>query len=183
MIWNEQFETMPTSELRKFQLQNLKELVLKVYNRVPFYKERMDKKGVKPSDIQSLEDIQKLPFITKTDMRDVYPYGLLATDMSEIVEIHTSSGTTGKPVVDAYTRKDIEIWSEVMARTLSMGDTTKNDIVHNAYGYGLFTGGLGVHYGARKIGATIIPISGGNTKRQLSVLKDFGSSVLTCTPS
>lgn len=183
MIWNEQFETMPISELRRFQLQNLKELVLKVYNRVPFYKEQMDKKGVKPSDIKSLEDIQKLPFITKTDMRDVFPYGLLATDMSEIVEIHASSGTTGKPVVDAYTHKDIEIWSEVMARTLSMGDTTKTDIVHNAYGYGLFTGGFGVHYGARKIGATIIPISGGNTKRQLSVMKDFGSSVLTCTPS
>ncbi|NLL13189.1 MAG: phenylacetate--CoA ligase [Fibrobacter sp.] len=183
MIWNEQFETMPTNELRKFQLQNLKELVLRVYNRVPFYKEQMDKKGIKPSDIKSLEDIQKLPFITKTDMRDVYPYGLLATDMSEIVEIHASSGTTGKPVVDAYTQKDIEIWSEVMARTLSMGDTTKSDIVHNAYGYGLFTGGFGVHYGARKIGATVIPISGGNTKRQLSVMKDFGSSVLTCTPS
>ncbi len=183
MIWNEQFETMPTQELRKFQLQNLKELVLKVYNRVPFYKEQMDKKKVKPTDIKSLEDIQKLPFITKAEMRDVYPYGLLATDMSEIVEIHTSSGTTGKPVVDAYTLKDIEIWSEVMARTLSMGDTTKDDIVHNAYGYGLFTGGLGVHYGARKIGATILPISGGNTKRQLSVMKDFGSSVLACTPS
>jgi phenylacetate-CoA ligase len=183
MVWNEQFETMPTLELRKFQLQNLKELIQRVYNRVPFYKERMDKKGVKPSDIKSLEDIEKLPFTTKTDMRDVYPYGLLATDMSEIVEIHTSSGTTGKPVVDAYTQKDIEIWSEVMARTLSMGDTTKNDIVHNAYGYGLFTGGLGVHYGARKIGATVIPISGGNTKRQLSVMRDFGSSVLTCTPS
>jgi len=183
MIWNEQFETMPTNELRKFQLQNLKELVLRVYNRVPFYKEQMDKKGIKPSDIKSLENIQKLPFITKTDMRDVYPYGLLATDMSEIVEIHASSGTTGKPVVDAYTQKDIEIWSEVMARTLSMGDTTKSDIVHNAYGYGLFTGGFGVHYGARKIGATVIPISGGNTKRQLSVMKDFGSSVLTCTPS
>jgi len=174
---------MPTNELRKFQLQNLKELVLRVYNRVPFYKEQMDKKGIKPSDIKSLENIQKLPFITKTDMRDVYPYGLLATDMSEIVEIHASSGTTGKPVVDAYTQKDIEIWSEVMARTLSMGDTTKSDIVHNAYGYGLFTGGFGVHYGARKIGATVIPISGGNTKRQLSVMKDFGSSVLTCTPS
>ena len=116
MIWNEQFETMPTNELRKFQLQNLKELVLRVYNRVPFYKEQMDKKGIKPSDIKSLEDIQKLPFITKTDMRDVYPYGLLATDMSEIVEIHASSGTTGKPVVDAYTQKilksGLRLWPE-----------------------------------------------------------------------
>lgn len=183
MIWNEQFETIPSPELRKFQLQNLKELVLKIYGRVPFYKEQMDKCGVKPADINSLEDIQKLPFITKDQMREVYPYGLLATDLSNIVEIHTSSGTTGKPVVDAYTLKDIEIWSEVMARTLSMGNTTKNDIVHNAYGYGLFTGGLGVHYGARKIGATVLPISGGNTKRQLSVMSDFGSTVLTCTPS
>lgn len=183
MIWNEQFETMSAEELRKFQLQNLKDLVSRVYQRVPFYKRQMDKAGVNPSDVNSLEDIQKLPFITKDQMREVYPYGLLATDKSEIVEIHTSSGTTGKPVVDAYTRKDLEIWSEVMARTLSMGDTTKNDIVHNAYGYGLFTGGLGVHYGAKKIGATVLPISGGNTKRQLSVMKDFGSTVLACTPS
>lgn len=183
MIWNEQFETMPLPELRKFQGQHLRELVLRVYNRVTFYKESMDKAGVKPSDINSIEDINKLPFIKKDQMRDVFPYGLLATDMSEIVEIHTSSGTTGKPVVDAYTRNDIEIWSEVMARTLSSGETTKKDIIQNAYGYGLFTGGLGVHYGARKIGATILPISGGNTKRQLSVMADFGSTVLTCTPS
>lgn len=183
MIWNEQFETMPLPELRKFQGQHLRELVLRVYNRVTFYKESMDKAGVKPSDINSIEDINKLSFIKKDQMRDVFPYGLLATDMSEIVEIHTSSGTTGKPVVDAYTRNDIEIWSEVMARTLSSGETTKKDIIQNAYGYGLFTGGLGVHYGARKIGATILPISGGNTKRQLSVMADFGSTVLTCTPS
>lgn len=183
MIWNEQFETMPLKELRKFQEQNLKNLVERLYSRVAFYKDSMDSIGVKPSDINSLEDITKLPFLTKDQMRDVYPYGLLATDMSEIVEIHTSSGTTGKPVVDAYTRKDIEIWSEVMARTLSMGNTTKEDIVQNAYGYGLFTGGFGVHYGARKIGATILPISGGNTKRQLSVMADFGSTVLSCTPS
>jgi len=143
----------------------------------------MEEKGVKPSDINKLEDIVKLPFITKDEMREVYPYGLCAVDLKDIVEIHTSSGTTGKPVVDAYTQKDIDIWSETMARTLSMGDTTKEDIVQNAYGYGLFTGGLGVHYGARRIGATVIPISGGNTKRQLNVLQDFGSTVLTCTPS
>jgi phenylacetate-CoA ligase len=143
----------------------------------------MDAEGVKPVDIKNIKDIVKLPFITKNEMREVYPYGLLACDVNDIVEIHTSSGTTGKPVVDAYTKKDIEIWSEVMARTLSMGDTTSNDRVQNAYGYGLFTGGLGVHYGARKMGAMIIPISGGNTKRQLQVMLDFGTTVLACTPS
>ena len=121
--------------------------------------------------------------MTKDDMRDMYPFGLLAVDMKDIVEIHTSSGTTGRPVVDAYTIGDIETWSEVMARTLAMGDTTDEDSVQNAYGYGLFTGGLGVHYGARKIGATVIPISGGNTKRQLAVLSDFNPTILTCTPS
>jgi len=143
----------------------------------------MDDAGVKPSDIKKLSDIQKLPFTTKDDMREIYPYGLLAVELKEIVEIHTSSGTTGKPVVDAYTEKDIEIWGEVMARTLAMGGTTKDDIIQNAYGYGLFTGGLGVHYGGRKIGATIIPISGGNTRRQLDVMVDFKTTVLTCTPS
>jgi phenylacetate-CoA ligase len=143
----------------------------------------MDALGVKPLDIRGIEDIQRLPFTTKDEMREVYPYGLLAVDLREIVEIHTSSGTTGKPVVDAYTAGDIGIWSEVMARTLATGGTTRHDIVQNAFGYGLFTGGLGVHYGAHRIGATVIPISGGNTKRQLAVLRDFRSSVLTCTPS
>jgi len=143
----------------------------------------MDAAGIKPSDISTIEDIIKLPFISKDELREVYPYGLLASDKADIVEIHTSSGTTGKPVVDAYTRKDIEIWSEVMARTLSSGGTTHKDIVQNAYGYGLFTGGLGAHYGARKIGAMVIPISGGNTKRQIAIMKDFGSTILTCTPS
>jgi phenylacetate-CoA ligase len=138
---------------------------------------------VRPEDIKDIADIIKLPFTTKDDMRDVYPYGLLAVDMKDIVEIHTSSGTTGKPVVDAYTQKDIEIWSETMARTMTMGGVTNKDVVQNAYGYGLFTGGLGSHYGARTVGATVIPISGGNTKRQLAVMKDFKTTVLTCTPS
>jgi phenylacetate-CoA ligase len=183
MIWNERQECMKRSELEQWQSDKLAALVEKLYANVAFYKKKMDKAGVKPKDIKSIKDISKLPFTDKDEMRDVYPYGLLAAEMSSIVEIHTSSGTTGKPVVDAYTRADIEIWSEVMARTLTMGGTTRNDIIQNAYGYGLFTGGLGVHYGARKIGATIIPISGGNTKRQLQVLRDFHSTVLTCTPS
>jgi phenylacetate-CoA ligase len=183
MIWNQEYETMEQGKLKKLQSERLGELTARVYKRVPFYKKKMDDLGVKPADIKDITDITKLPFTTKDEMREVYPLGLLAVDREEIVEVHTSSGTTGKPVVDAYTCKDIEIWSEVMARTLAMGDTSKKDIVHNAYGYGLFTGGLGVHYGARKIGATVIPISGGNTKRQLVIMRDFGSTVLTCTPS
>ncbi|MCK4906641.1 MAG: phenylacetate--CoA ligase [Spirochaetes bacterium] len=183
MIWDKKHETMPNDDLRALQSQRLKDVVSRVYNNVPFYKKKMDELGVKPEDIKSIDDIVKLPFTTKEDMREVFPYGLLATEMENIVEIHTSSGTTGKPVVDAYTQGDIDVWSEVMARTMSMGDVGKNDIVQNAYGYGLFTGGLGVHYGARKIGANIIPISGGNTKRQLKVLQDFKSTVMTCTPS
>jgi phenylacetate-CoA ligase len=183
VIFNRKFETMPQKKLKKLQGQRLGKIVEKVYRRVDFYRRKMDAMGVKPSDIRTVEDIQKLPFTTKDEMREVYPYGLLACPLDEIVEVHTSSGTTGTPVVDAYTMNDIEIWSEVMARTLSMGNVTRKDIVQNAYGYGLFTGGLGVHYGARKIGANIIPISGGNTKRQLAIMKDFGTTVLTCTPS
>jgi phenylacetate-CoA ligase len=183
MIWNSRFEAMEREELTRIQGESLSELIERVYRKVPFYRRRMEEKGVKPSDIGTIDDIVKLPFVTKEDMREVYPFKLLAVGMEDIVEVHTSSGTTGKPVVDAYTRKDIDIWSESMARTLAMGDTARGDIVHNAYGYGLFTGGLGVHYGARLIGANVIPISGGNTTRQLSVLRDFGSTVLTCTPS
>ncbi len=183
MIWNRKYETMEQSSLRELQSERLRELVTRLYARVPFYKEKMDAMHVKPSDIKDIADIARLPFTTKDDMRKVYPLGLLAADKKDIVEIHTSSGTTGKPVVDAYTREDIDIWSEVMARTLAMGDTSDTDTVQNAYGYGLFTGGLGVHYGARKIGANIIPISGGNSKRQLQIMEDFASTVLTCTPS
>jgi phenylacetate-CoA ligase len=183
MIWNNEYEAMQPDKLRTVQSSRLCELVARLYKNVPFYKQKMDSLGVKPEDIKDIKDIAKLPFTTKDDMREVYPLGHLAVTKDEIVEIHTSSGTTGKPVVDAYTHKDIEIWSEVMARTLAMGDTRKDDIVQNAYGYGLFTGGLGVHYGARKIGANVIPISGGNTKRQLQIMQDFGSTVLTCTPS
>ncbi len=183
MIWNPEFETLPRKDMEKLQSQRLGRLVDILYRRVPFYRKKLDAAGVKPMDIQCVQDIARLPFTTKDEMREVYPYGLLAVDMHEIVEIHTSSGTTGKPVVDAYTAGDIEIWSEVMARTLATGGTTRHDIVQNAYGYGLFTGGLGSHYGAKKIGATVIPISGGNTKRQVAILRDFKTTVLTCTPS
>ena len=183
MIWNPKYETMSENELRKHQTENLIELVKKLYEKVPFYKNKMDDLGVKPSDIKDISDIAKLPFTTKNDMRDVYPLGLLASDSQDIIEIHTSSGTTGKPVVDAYTQKDLDIWAEVMARTLAMGGVTKDDVVQNAYGYGLFTGGLGVHYGVKRLGACVLPISGGNTKRQLQIMQDFKSTVLTCTPS
>jgi len=183
MIWNKQCESMNPGDLRKLQTIRLQDLVRRAYAKVPFYKRKMDELGMKPDDIRDLSDISKLPFTSKDDMRDVYPYGLLAVDQKDIVEVHTSSGTTGKPVVDAYTSNDIELWSEVMARTLSMGGVTSRDVIQNAYGYGLFTGGLGVHYGGRKIGANIIPISGGNTKRQLVIMADFHTTVLTCTPS
>lgn len=183
MIWNEEAEKMPHDKMKKLQSERIVSLVKRVYDNVEFYRNKMDLAGVKPSDIKGIEDIQKLPFVTKSDMRDIYPYGLLAVGMEDIVELHMSSGTTGKSVVVGYTNNDLEIWSEVMARALSMGGVTKNDSVQNAYGYGLFTGGLGVHYGTKKIGATIIPISGGNTRKQLSVLKDFQPGVLTCTPS
>ena len=183
MIWNAQYETMERGRLRELQGRRLRELVEKLYRRVPFYREKMEALGVRPADISSVDDLPRLPFTTKQEMREVYPLKLLAVDPGDIVEIHTSSGTTGKPVVDAYTLRDVDLWSEVMARCLSMGEVTRADVVQNAYGYGLFTGGLGVHYGARRIGATVIPISGGNTARQLMVLQDFQSTVLTCTPS
>ncbi len=183
MIWNTDFESLAGAAMMRLQGERLGRLVDVLYRRVPFYQKKMDGMGVRPQDIQGIDDITRLPFTTKDEMRDVYPYGLLAVGLHEIVEIHTSSGTTGKPVVDAYTEGDIDVWAEAMARTLTAGGTTRHDIVQNAYGYGLFTGGLGVHYGARRIGATVIPISGGNTRRQLAILRDFKSTVLACTPS
>ncbi len=183
MMLSPEYETMSRPELAVLQSRSLRSLVERVYARVPFYRRKMEAAGVTPSSITDIRDITLLPFTTKDEMREVYPYGLLAADAKDIVEIHTSSGTTGKPVVDAYTQKDIDIWSETMGRTLSMAGATREDIVQNAYGYGLFTGGLGVHYGARRIGAMVIPISGGNTKRQLAVMQDFGSTILSCTPS
>jgi phenylacetate-CoA ligase len=183
MIWNPDFECLAGPAMARVQGERLGRLVDMLYRRVPFYRKKMEAADIRPQDIQAVSDIARLPFTTKDEMRDVYPYGLLCVDLKEIVEIHTSSGTTGTPVVDAYTAGDIDVWSEAMARTLSAGGATRHDIVQNAYGYGLFTGGLGVHYGARRIGATVIPISGGNTKRQIAIMRDFTSTVLACTPS
>ncbi len=183
MIWNPEIECADLKELRVKQSKSISELIQRVYDRVPFYKAKFDEHGVSPSAIQSIEDLAKLPFTTKDELRQTYPYGLLAVDRSDILEVHTSSGTTGTPVVGAYTKNDIELWSESMARTLAMAGAEDGDVVQNAYGYGLFTGGLGVHYGARKLGVNVIPISAGNTKRQLMIMKDFGTTILTCTPS
>jgi len=183
MIWNDDFETLPREALEALQLKRLQATVQRVYATVPFYKEKFDEKGVKPSDVKSLKDLQLLPFTVKNDLRDNYPFGLFSVPMEQVVRVHASSGTTGKPIVVGYTKRDIGTWSELMARTLSCAGIHKGDVVHNAYGYGLFTGGLGVHYGAEKIGASVIPISGGNTKRQITIMKDFGPTAMTCTPS
>ncbi len=183
MYWNTRYETMAREELGQLQLERLQVTVERAYYNVPHYRRAMQQAGVEPGDIRSLEDLKKLPFTTKQDLRDNYPYGMFAVPLSEIVRIHSSSGTTGKPTVVGYTRQDINTWSELMARSLVCGGATKDDVIHNAYGYGLFTGGLGVHYGAERLGASVIPISGGNTKRQVMIMKDYGSTVLTCTPS
>ena len=151
MIWNDDFETLPREALEALQLKRLQATVQRVYATVPFYKKKFDEKGVKPSDIKSLKDLQLLPFTVKNDLRDNYPFGLFSVPMEQVVRVHASSGTTGKPIVVGYTKRDIGTWSELMARTLSCAGIHKGDIVHNAYGYGLFTGGLGVHYGAEKI--------------------------------
>ena len=176
-------ERMPREELARVQVARLKRQIARAAERVPLYRERLRAAGVTAGDIRSLADLRHLPFTVKTDFRDTYPFGLLAVPMEEIVRIHASSGTTGKPTVVAYTRGDMDTWSEVMARTLMMGGVGRSDVLHNAYGYGLFTGGLGFHVGGERVGAAVIPISGGFTDRQLMALKDFGSTVLCCTPS
>jgi phenylacetate-CoA ligase len=183
MIWNREKEMLPENSKKAYQGDQLTRLIRRVYDSIPFYKKRMDTVGIRPDSVSSIADIGKLPFTTKDDLRDNYPFGMFAVPMDRVTEIHTSSGTTGKPVIGGYTRGDIDVWSEVMARCLAASGTTEKDVVQNAYGYGLFTGGLGVHYGARRIGATVVPISGGNTKRQIMILQDFKSTILTCTPS
>ena len=183
MIWNETFECMSREDMRRCQSRRLIDTVERVYHNVPFYRKKMQEMGVTPEDIHGIEDLPRLPFTTKKDLRDNYPYGLFAVPMSEIVRIHASSGTTGKPTVVGYTRKDLATWSEVMARTITAAGITRHDFVHVAYGYGMFTGGFGAHGGAEKIGASVIPISGGNTRRQLQIMHDFGSTALACTPS
>lgn len=183
MIWNREAECMPRKELQKLQTERLKKMLRRACDNVPYYRSRFEEQGLKVEDIKSLRDIVKIPFTTKADLREGYPFGMFAVPRHEIVEVHTSSGTTGKPVVAGYTRKDIDTWGEVVARCLTMAGTTKDDLVQNCYGYGLFTGGLGVHYGAQKIGATVVPISAGQTKRQLDIMVDFGTTIITCTPS
>jgi phenylacetate-CoA ligase len=175
-------ETLPRAELAALQLARLRATVERAA-RVPLHRERLRKAGVEPEDLRSLDHLRRLPFTTKADFRDTYPYGLLAVPMDGIVRVHASSGTTGKPTVVAYTRRDLDVWTEVMARTLRAGGVGPGDVVQNAYGYGLFTGGLGFHYGAEAVGAAVIPMSGGFTERQLVALQDFGSTVLCCTPS
>ena len=181
--FNEEFETLPRPALEALQLKRLQQVLERVYRNVPFYKESFDRAGIRPGDVKSLADLRRLPFTTKQDMRNSYPYGLFAAPMEEIVRIHASSGTTGKPTVVGYTSRDISNWSDLMARSFVAAGAHRGDIIHNAYGYGLFTGGLGAHYGAERLGASVIPISGGNTKRQIMIMQDFGSTVLTCTPS
>lgn len=183
MIWNEHIETASRDELRKIQDERFVKMIERIYNNVPFYRNKFQELGLKPGDIKSIDQLKDLPFTIKTDLRDNYPYGLFTVPQSDIVRLHASSGTTGNPTVVGYTRSDIDTWSEVVARSLSMANITRNDIIQIAYGYGLFTGGLGMHYGAEKVGASVIPISGGNTKKQLQIMQDFGSTVIACTPS
>jgi len=183
MIWNDEFETLPREAIESLQLKRLQQTIERVHATVPFYRDHFRKHGVNPSQIRSLGDLQRLPFTLKQDMRDNYPYGLFAVPLEQIVRIHASSGTTGKPTVVGYTRRDIDTWSELMARSFVAAGAHKGDVIHNAYGYGLFTGGLGAHYGAERIGASVIPMSGGNSKKQIMIMQDFGSTVLTCTPS
>lgn len=183
LMWNRAAETMPREQLAQLQLQRLRELVARVAQKIPFYARRLQAAGIRAESIQSLDDLARIPFTTKQDLRDNYPFGMFAVPLDEVVRIHASSGTTGKPVVGPYTRNDLALWGEVMARTLSAGGVTRKDIVHNAYGYGLFTGGLGFNIGAETIGAATVPVSSGLTKRQLLLMEDFGATVLCCTPS
>ncbi len=183
MIYDIEFETLPREALTAIQLRRLRATLERVYATVPFYRKRFEDAGIKPNDINTLADFQRLPFTTKQDLRDNYPYGMFAVPMDNVVRIHASSGTTGLPTVVGYTARDIHTWSELMARALTAGGAGRRDIIHNAYGYGLFTGGLGVHYGVEKLGASVIPVSGGNTKRQIIIMRDFGPTILTSTPS
>ncbi|WP_163323448.1 phenylacetate--CoA ligase family protein [Draconibacterium mangrovi] len=183
MIWNEKIECASRDEMAAVQSERLKQTVQRIYHNIPSYRAKMQEIGMLPGDVRSVEDLKKLPFTNKTDLRDNYPFGMFTVPMSEIVRVHASSGTTGKPTVVGYTRNDLSMWAEVVTRSLCMSGVTRNDIVQVAYGYGLFTGGLGLHYGTENLGATVIPISGGNTQKQIQLMQDFGSSVIACTPS
>lgn len=183
MIYDIEYETMPREALEAIQFRRLKATLDRGYASVPFYRKQFEAAGLTPGDIQCLKDLQRLPFTTKQDLRDNYPFGMFAVPMENVVRIHASSGTTGQPTVVGYTARDVDTWASLMARSLMAGGATRGDIIHNAYGYGLFTGGLGAHYGAEKLGASVIPVSGGNTKRQVVIMKDFGPTILTATPS
>jgi len=181
--WNKSMECATVNEIKSLQSFRLSQTVRRVYESVPYYRARMEKAGVTPDDIRTVEDLHKLPFTIKQDLRDTYPYGMFAVPMDEVVRLHASSGTTGKQIVVGYTRNDLEVWSECCARALTAAGATNKDFMHISYGYGLFTGGLGLHGGAEKVGMTVIPVSVGNTKRQINILKDFGSTYMCCTPS
>jgi len=183
MIYDMEYETMPREAMAAIQLRRLRTTLERAYATVPFYRRRFDEAGIQPGNIQSLDDLAAIPFTTKQDLRDNYPYGMFAVPMDMVVRIHASSGTTGQPTVVGYTARDVDTWAGLMARSLVAGGAGSGDIIHNAYGYGLFTGGLGVHYGAEKLGASVIPVSGGNTKRQVVIMRDFKPTILTATPS
>lgn len=183
MIWNPQMETIDRQSLEKLQLEQLQNTVKWVYERVPMYRQRLDERNIRPQDIQSLRDIARLPFTVKDDLRDHYPYGLFAVPMRDVVRIHASSGTTGRPTVVGYTREDLDMWSEAMARLIVMAGGCADDIVQISFGYGLFTGALGLHQGWEKVGASVVPISSGNTERQINLMRDFGVTALVATPS
>lgn len=182
-MWNSKYESIERGKLETLQFLRLKQTLERVYQLVPFYKNSFKNNGAEPGDIRSLKDLHKLPFTVKNDLRDNFPYGLFTVELHEIVRIHSSSGTTGIPTVVGYTKNDLAIWAELMARTLVAAGATSDSVIHVAYGYGLFTGGLGAHYGAERIGATVVPISGGQTMRQVKMMKDLGTTVLACTPS
>jgi phenylacetate-CoA ligase len=176
-------ETMPRAEIKALQLTRLKAILERAYNKIPHYKRKFDAAGVKPSDLRSLADLARFPFTVKTDLRDNYPFGMFAVPREELLRVHASSGTTGKPTVVGYTQADLDLWANLMARCMAAMGARPGEIVHNAYGYGLFTGGLGAHYGAERLGCTVVPLSGGGTERQVTLLQDFGAHILCATPS
>jgi phenylacetate-CoA ligase len=182
-IFQPEFEKMPRNKLMDLQEERLRKIVKYCYERVPIYKRKFQEAGIGPEDIRNLDDLEKVPFTVKDDLRKAYPYGMLAADLENVLELHASSGTTGHPTTCAYTKRDLEVWSKVMARIYASAGTMKGDVVQNAYGYGLFTGGLGFHYGALEVGATVLPIAAGDTERQIRLAKEFGTTVLACTPS
>ncbi len=183
MIWEPEFEQMSREEIEQLQLERLEATINRAYLNVPFYRKKFDEAGIDPDQIKNLDDLRRLPFTTKDDLRDNYPYGMFAVPLREVVRIHASSGTTGTPTVVGYTKNDIKTWANLVARVLTAGGVTKDDVVQIAFGYGLFTGGFGLHYGAERVGASVIPISSGNTKRQIKIMQDFKTTTLICTPS